>query len=37
MDYADLCKDFQEQNEEVGTFWLSLAKRVREHLPAKPK
>lgn len=37
MDYTDLWKDFQEQNEEVGTFWLSIAKQVRERLPAKPK
>ena len=37
MDYEDLWKDFTEQNEEVGTFWLSIAKQIRERLPAKPK
>ena len=37
MDYTDLWKDFQEQHEEVGTFWLSIAKQIRERLPAKPK
>ena len=37
MDYEALWKDFLEQNEEVGTFWLSIAKHIREHLPAKPK
>ena len=37
MDYESLWKDFLEKNEEVGTFWLSIAKQIREHLPAKPK
>lgn len=37
MDYEALWKDFLEQNEEVGTFWLSIAKQIRERLPAKPK
>ena len=37
MDYESLWKDFLEKNEEVGTFWLSMAKQIREHLPAKPK
>ncbi len=37
MDYADLWQDFVEQDEEVGTFWLTVAKQIREHLPNKPK
>ena len=37
MEYEALWKDFTEQHEEVGTFWLSIAKQIRERLPAKPK
>jgi hypothetical protein len=37
MEYEALWKDFVAQDEEIGTFWLSLAKQIREHLPAKPK
>lgn len=37
MDYEDLWEDFQKQNEDVGTFWLSIAKQIRQRLPAKPK
>ena len=37
MEYEALWKDFVAQDEEIGTFWLSIAKRIREHLPAKPK
>jgi hypothetical protein len=37
MEYEALWKDFVAQNEEVGTFWLSIAKQIRERLPAKPK
>jgi hypothetical protein len=37
MDYEARWKDFIAQNEEVGTFWLAIAKQIREHLPAKPK
>ena len=37
LEFETLWKDFVDQNEEVGTFWLSIAKQIREHLPAKPK
>jgi hypothetical protein len=37
LEFEALWKDFVDQNEEVGTFWLSIAKQIREHLPAKPK
>jgi hypothetical protein len=37
LKFEDLWKDFVEQNKEVGTFWLSIAKQIREHLPDKPK
>ena len=37
MDYEALWKDFVAQDEEIGTFWLSIARQVRERLPAKPK
>ena len=37
LEYEALWKDFVQQNEEVGTFWLSIAKQIRERLPAKPK
>ena len=37
MDYEALWNDFVAQDEEIGTFWLSIARQVRERLPAKPK
>ena len=37
LEYEALWKDFANQSDDVGTFWLSIAKRIREHLPAKPK
>jgi len=37
LPYESLWKDFSNQKEEVGTFWLSIAKQIREHLPNKPK
>jgi hypothetical protein len=37
LEFEALWKDFVHQNKEVGTFWLSIAKQIREHLPDKPK
>ena len=37
LPYESLWKDYAHQKEEVGTFWLSIAKQIREHLPNKPK
>lgn len=37
LEYEALWKDFVGQSEDVGTFWLSIAKQIRENLPAKPK
>jgi hypothetical protein len=37
MEYEVLWKEYADKSEEVGTFWLSLAKHIRENLPAKPK
>lgn len=35
--YETFWKDYIDQGEEIGTFWLSIAKHIRENLPAKPK
>ena len=35
--YESLWAQFTDQPEEPGTFWLSLAKQIREHLPQKSK
>jgi hypothetical protein len=37
MSYEDLWEQFANQKEEIGTFWLSIAKQVWENLPRKPK
>ena len=37
LEYETLWKDYVDQSEEVGTFWLSVARHIRENLPAKPK
>ena len=37
LPYESLWKYYANQKEEVGTFWLSMAKQIREHLPNKPK
>lgn len=34
--YEDLWGQFIDQREEIGTFWLSFAKQIREELPQKP-
>ena len=35
--YEELWDQFASQNEEIGTFWLAIAKQIREGLPHKPK
>ena len=35
--YESLWAPFADQKDEPGTFWLSLAKQIREHLPQKSK
>lgn len=37
LPYDSLWKDFADQQEDVGTFWLAIAKHVREDLPSKSK
>jgi hypothetical protein len=35
--FEELWEQFTHQKEDVGTFWLSIAKQIREDLPQKPK
>jgi len=35
--FETLWQQFANQTEPVGTFWLSIAKRIREELPKRPK
>ena len=35
--FEDLWEQYSGQNEEIGTFWLSIAKQIRENLPHKSK
>ena len=35
--YETLWQQYTVQPEEMGTFWLSIAKQIREELPVKPK
>ena len=35
--YEALWEQFAHQQEEIGTFWLSIAKQIRENLPRKTK
>jgi hypothetical protein len=35
--YEELWQQFAGQGEQMGTFWLSVAKHIRENLPQKPK
>ena len=37
LEYEALWKEYTGKREDVGTFWLSMAKRIREELPNKPK
>ena len=35
--FETLWQQSANQTEPVGTFWLSIAKRIREELPKRPK
>jgi hypothetical protein len=35
--YEALWDQFTDQKEDLGTFWLSIAKHIREHFPQKSK
>ena len=37
MPYETLWQHRTDQKEDIGTFWLSIAKQIREGLPHKPK
>ena len=37
LSYESLWEDYAHHKEDIGTFWLSIAKQIREHLPSKPK
>ena len=37
LPYDELWEQFSGHDEEIGTFWLSIAKHIRENLPQKPK
>jgi hypothetical protein len=35
--YESLWAQYADQEGKPGTFWLSVAKQIREHLPQNPK
>ena len=35
--FEDLWAQYASQEEPIGTFWLSMAKRIREEMPKKSK
>ena len=35
--YEALWNQYADQKEDIGSFWLSIAKHIREHFPHKPK
>ena len=37
LPYERLWEDYAKHKEDIGTFWLSIAKQIRENLPNKPK
>jgi len=37
ISYESLWEEYANQSEDVGTFWLSIAKKIREDLPQKSK
>jgi len=37
ISYESLWEQYANQSEDVGTFWLSIAKKIREDLPQKSK
>ena len=37
VSYESLWEQYADQKEGTGTFWLSIAKQIREEFPHKPK
>ena len=37
ISYESLWEQYANQSEDIGTFWLSIAKKIREDLPQKSK
>ena len=37
ISFEDLWGQYVNQEEPIGTFWLSIAKRIREEMPKKSK
>lgn len=37
VSYETLWEQTSKQEEPIGTFWLSIAKRIREEMPKKSK
>jgi hypothetical protein len=37
VQYEELWDQYADQGEEVGTYWLSLAKQIAEAFPNRPK
>lgn len=37
VDYEDLWDQFEGQREDVGSYWLSVAKQIGEAFPHRPK
>lgn len=37
VSFESLWEDYGSSDEPVGTFWLSIAKRIREEMPKKSK
>lgn len=35
--FEELWAQYTNQEEPIGTFWLSIAKRIREEMPKKSK
>ena len=35
--FESLWEDYGSSDEPIGTFWLSIAKRIREEMPKKSK
>ena len=37
VSYDSLWEQYSDSKEDMGTFWLSIAKHIRENLPQKSK
>jgi hypothetical protein len=37
VSFETIWKEYANQEEPIGTFWLSIAKRIREEMPKKSK